>query len=81
MIVIIASTIILKVISSLYSCDYRCWINGSQWIYKGPVLAILLVSTNDFIPMTFTQPLSKFEGQELNKPNFILRGNKRLKFA
>ena len=21
----------------------RCWINGSLWIYKGPILAILVV--------------------------------------
>ena len=82
MIVIIASITILKVISSLYSCVYRCWINGSQWIYKGPVLAILLVSTNDFIPITFTQPLPKFEGQELNKPsNVSLKGYKFTKIC
>ena len=77
MIVLIASITILKVVSSLYSCVYRCWINGSRWIYKGPVLAILLVSTNDFIPITFTQPLPKFEGQELNKSSDVsLRGYK-----
>ena len=41
--------VIIRQASSLYYfCLYRCWINGSQWIYQGPVLAILLVSTNDF---------------------------------
>ena len=28
---------------------YRCWINGSLWIYKGPILAILLVCMCDLI--------------------------------
>ncbi|XP_073256022.1 vasoactive intestinal polypeptide receptor 1-like isoform X2 [Porites lutea] len=27
----------------------RCWINGSQWIYKGPVLAILLINLILFV--------------------------------
>ena len=41
--------VIIRQASSLYYfCLYRCWINGSQWIYQGPVLVILLVSTNDF---------------------------------
>ena len=28
---------------SLYFSYYRCWINGSLWIYKGPILVILVV--------------------------------------
>ncbi|CAH3032757.1 unnamed protein product [Porites lobata] len=27
----------------------RCWINGSQWIYQGPVLAILLINLILFV--------------------------------
>ena len=27
----------------VYFSYYRCWINGSPWIYKGPILVILVV--------------------------------------